>query len=146
MSKKEFTFDNGRKGQGSAVSRIDKFLVSQELDARRGRIEAAPSIRKISDHSPLVMTVWGRPSAPSKTATYFDITLLKEDESRGAFLEAWEGSQPFPNLDKDWPGWLQAASERVIQCNGKLVKKKKHEKGDRVRNLQQKTRLAEIRL
>jgi exonuclease III len=88
MSKKDFTFDNGRKGQGSAVSRIHKFLVSQELDARDGRIEAAPSIRKISDHSPLVMTVWGRPSAPSKTATYFDITLLKEDESRGAFLEA----------------------------------------------------------
>jgi exonuclease III len=60
MSKKEYTFDNGRKGQGSAVSRIDKFLVSQELDSRGGRIEAAPSIRKISDHSPLVITVWGR--------------------------------------------------------------------------------------
>jgi hypothetical protein len=30
MSKKEYTFDNGRKGQGSAVSQIDKFLVSQE--------------------------------------------------------------------------------------------------------------------
>jgi hypothetical protein len=28
MSKKEFTFDNGRKGQGSIVSRIDKTLVS----------------------------------------------------------------------------------------------------------------------
>jgi hypothetical protein len=28
MSKKEYTFDNGRKGQGSVVSRIDKFLVS----------------------------------------------------------------------------------------------------------------------
>jgi len=36
MSKKEFMYDNGRKGQGSAVSRIDKFLVSQELDARGG--------------------------------------------------------------------------------------------------------------
>jgi exonuclease III len=51
MSKKEYTFDNGRKGQGSDVSRIDKFLVSQELDARGGRIEAAPSMRKSSDHS-----------------------------------------------------------------------------------------------
>jgi exonuclease III len=57
MSKKEYTFDNGRKGQGSAVSRIDKFLVSQELDSRGGRIEAAPSIRKISNHSPLVLTI-----------------------------------------------------------------------------------------
>jgi hypothetical protein len=28
MSEKEYTFDNGRKGQGSAVSRIDKFHVS----------------------------------------------------------------------------------------------------------------------
>jgi exonuclease III len=33
MSKKEYTFDNGKTGQGSAVSRIDKFLVSQELDS-----------------------------------------------------------------------------------------------------------------
>jgi hypothetical protein len=39
MSKKEYTFDKGRKGQGLAVSRIDKFLVSQELKARGGRIE-----------------------------------------------------------------------------------------------------------
>ncbi|CAM6060392.1 unnamed protein product [Sphagnum tenellum] len=30
MSKKDYTFDNGRKGQGSAVSQIDKFLVPQE--------------------------------------------------------------------------------------------------------------------
>jgi len=88
MSKKEYTFDNGKKGQGSAISRIDKFLVSQELDSRGGRIETAPSIRKISDHSPLVITVWGRTSAPPKTATYFDITLLKEDLSRSALLEA----------------------------------------------------------
>jgi len=51
------TFDNGKKGQGSAVSRIDKFLVTQELDARGGRIGAAPSMRKISDHSPLVITI-----------------------------------------------------------------------------------------
>ncbi len=60
MSKNEYTYDNGRKGQGSAVSIIDKFLVSQELDAKGGRIEAAPSIRRISDHSPLVLTIWGR--------------------------------------------------------------------------------------
>ncbi len=103
MSKKEYTFDNGRKGQGSAVSRIDKFLVSQELDSRGGRIKAAPSIRKISDHSPLVMTVWGRTSAPPKTATYFDITLLKENVCRGVLLEASEGTQPPPNQDTDWP-------------------------------------------
>ncbi len=88
MLKKEYTFDNGRKGQGSATSRIDKFLVSQELDSKGGRIEAAPSIRKISDHSPLVITIWGRTSAPPRATTYFDISLLKEDASREALLEA----------------------------------------------------------
>jgi hypothetical protein len=44
MSVKEFTFDNGRSGAHSAVSRIDKFLVSQDLDSRGERIEAAASI------------------------------------------------------------------------------------------------------
>jgi len=97
MSKKEYTFDNGKKGQGSAVSCINKFLVSQELDSRGGRIEVAPSIKKISDHSLLMITVWGRTSTPPKTATYFDITLLKEDVSKGALLEAWEGTQPPPS-------------------------------------------------
>jgi exonuclease III len=96
MSKKEYTFDNERKGQGSAVSRIDKFLVSQELDARGRRIEAAPSMRKISDHSPLVITTWGRSSPPPIAATYFDTTLLREDRSRAALLDAWKGTQPPP--------------------------------------------------
>ncbi|CAK9271259.1 unnamed protein product [Sphagnum jensenii] len=146
MSKKDYTFDNGRKGQGSAVSRIDKFLVSQELDSKGGRIEAAPSIRKISDHSPLVITIWGRTSAPPKTTTYFDISLFKEDANRDALVEAWEGSQPLPNQDSDWPGWFEAATKRVLQCNGKLAKERKREKGARTRGLQQKTRLVEIRL
>jgi exonuclease III len=57
MTKKAYTYDNGRKGTGSAVSRIDKFLVSQELEVRGGRIESAPSMRRISDHSPLIMTI-----------------------------------------------------------------------------------------
>jgi hypothetical protein len=144
MSKKEYMFDNGRKGQGSAVSRRDNFLVSQELDSRGGRIEAAPSIKKISDHSPLVLTVWGRPFAPPKTVTYFDTTLLKEDVCRAALLEALEGTQPLPSHNADWSGWLEAATERVLKCNGKLVKERKREKGARIRNLQQKTRLAEI--
>jgi len=134
------------RSASSAVSRIDKFLVSQELDSRGGRIEAAPSIRKITDHSPLVLTVLGRTSAPPKTATYFDTTLLKEDGCRAALLEAWESTQPPPNHDVDWPGWLEAAIEKVLKCNGKLAKERKREKGARIINLQQKTRLAEIRL
>jgi exonuclease III len=58
MSAKEFTFD-GRSGTHSAVSFIDKFLVSQDLDLRGGTIEAAASIQKFSDHSPLVLSIWG---------------------------------------------------------------------------------------
>jgi hypothetical protein len=44
MSAKEFTFDNGRSGAHSAISRIDKFFISQDLDSKGGRIEAAASI------------------------------------------------------------------------------------------------------
>ncbi len=93
-----------------------------------------------------MITVWGCTSVPSKTATFFDITLLKDDMSRGALLEAWEGTQPPPSQDADWPKWLEAATERVLRCNGKLVKERKREKGARTRSLQQKTRLVEIRL
>jgi endonuclease/exonuclease/phosphatase family metal-dependent hydrolase len=67
MIQKAYTYDNGRAGTGSAVSRIDKFLVSQELEVRGGRIESAPSMRRISDHSPLVMTIWGQSLAPPNT-------------------------------------------------------------------------------
>jgi exonuclease III len=88
MTKKAFTFDNGRMGAGSAVSRIDKLLVSQEIKARGGRIKSAPSMRRISDHSPLIMMIWGRTSAPPTVTLYFDLSLLKEKESRAALLAA----------------------------------------------------------
>ncbi len=65
---------------------------------------------------------------------------------RAALLEAWEGTQPPPGHDVDWPGWLEAATDRVLKCNGKLTKERKREKGARIRGLQQKIRLAEIRL
>lgn len=52
MSKKAYTFDNRRSGPNSAVSRIDKFMVSQDLESRGRRIESAISIKKFSDHSP----------------------------------------------------------------------------------------------
>jgi exonuclease III len=56
---KEFTFDNGRFDACLAISRMDKFLISHDLDSKGGRIEAATSIRKFSDHSPLVLSIWG---------------------------------------------------------------------------------------
>jgi hypothetical protein len=36
MCKKDYTFDNGRSRTRSVVSRIDKFIVSQDLDMRGG--------------------------------------------------------------------------------------------------------------
>lgn len=57
MSKKDYTFNNGSSGPRSVVSQIDKFFVTKELDSQGGRIEAAPSIREMSDHSPLVMII-----------------------------------------------------------------------------------------
>jgi exonuclease III len=57
MTKNNFTFDNGRSGAHSAISRIDKFLMFQEIKERGGRIEAVPSIRKLSDHSPFIITI-----------------------------------------------------------------------------------------
>jgi hypothetical protein len=121
-------------------------MISQELDARGGRIEADPSIRRISDHSPLVLTIWGRTSAPPTPATYFDIALLREADNMLALLDAWSGTQPMPSQDEKWSAWLEAASERVLQCNIRIAREKKKVKGARVRNLQQKIRLAEIQL
>jgi exonuclease III len=57
LSKKEFTFDNGWAGASLAMSRIDKFMVSQIMAERGGRIEAAASVREFINHSPLIITV-----------------------------------------------------------------------------------------
>jgi exonuclease III len=88
MSAKEFTFDNGRSNTHSAVSRIDKFLVSQDLDSRGRRIEATTSIRKFSDHSPLVLSIWGQSNIPDKLSHYFDSSLLKDEKGRAEMLQA----------------------------------------------------------
>jgi len=65
MSKKDYTYDNGRSGVNSTISRIDKFMVSQDIDAKGGRIEIATSVRKLSDHSPLIITIWGNTPPPT---------------------------------------------------------------------------------
>lgn len=133
MSKKEYTFDNGRSGAKSAISRIDKFFISQSIDIQGGRIEATTSMRKLSDHSPLVITIWGQSVAPNKPAHYFDTSLLDEEECKAAMLQAWEGDLPSPTNDREWPTWLEAASTRVMRCNTCLVKTKKRLKGTCVR-------------
>jgi exonuclease III len=65
MSKKSFTFDNRRFGHQAAVSRIDKFMVSQGIEERGGRVESAASIRKLLDHSPLTIKIWGLYTPPN---------------------------------------------------------------------------------
>ncbi|CAM6029963.1 unnamed protein product [Sphagnum balticum] len=100
----------------------------------------------MSDHSPLVMTIWGRSTAPHTTTPYFDTSLLKEEESKIALLRAWEGTDPTPSCDTDWPAWLEAATDRVTNRCASLAKEKKHAKGARTRALHQKIQLAKIQL
>jgi hypothetical protein len=88
MSTKEFTFNDGRFGAHSTVSRIDKFFISQDLDLRGRRIEVAVSIRKFSDHSPLVLSIWGQPDILDKLFHYFDFSLLKDEKGRVEMLQA----------------------------------------------------------
>jgi hypothetical protein len=76
MSKKNFTFDNGRSGVHSVISRIDKFLVIQEIKKRGVRIEAAASIRKLLDHSPPIITIWGHHPPPNTPSCFFDATFV----------------------------------------------------------------------
>jgi hypothetical protein len=133
MSAKEFTFDIGRSGTHSAASRIDKFLVSQDLDSRGRRIEAAVSIRKFSDHSSLVLSIWGQLDIPNKLSHYFDSSLLKDEKGRAEMLQTWEGELPKPLNDSKWAPWLEAATRRVLACNIRLAKKRCCLRGAQVR-------------
>jgi hypothetical protein len=122
MSKKEYTFDNGRAGARSVALRIDKFLISQELDMKRGRIKAITSVRKLLDHFPLVISVWGQPVDPPKQKRYFDSSLLGNEKCKATMLQAWEGEMPKPTRDTEWAPWLEAATQRVMACNALLAK------------------------
>jgi hypothetical protein len=129
MSAKEFTFDNGRFGAHSAVSHIDKFLVSQDLDSRGGRIEATASIRKFPDHSPLVLSIWGQSDIPDKLSHYFDFSLFKDEKGITEMLQAWEGELPKPLNDSEWAPWLEAATRRILACNTRLTKERRRLRG-----------------
>ncbi len=74
----------------SAVSRIDKFMISQDIEKRGGRIETAASVKKLLDHSPLVMTMWGNhPPPPGNPPRFFDASLLSEKVCKKEMLLAW---------------------------------------------------------
>jgi len=90
------------------------------------------------------MTIWGQSPAPPTPSHFFDLSLLKEEESRSALLTAWEGTEPLPSFDLEWAGWLGTAMDRVLKCNTRLSKEKRKAKGTRFRALQHKIRLAKI--
>jgi hypothetical protein len=146
MSKKAYTFDNERFGANSVVSRIDKFMISQDLDSRGGRIESTISIRKFSDHSPLLISIWGQPTAPNNPARYFDSSLLGEEESKAAMLRAWAGDLLTPTKDQEWSSWLEAAISRVMCCNMRLSKAKKRLRGSLIRMHTKKIQLTKSQL
>jgi hypothetical protein len=66
------------------------------LDAREGRIKAATSIQKFSNHSPLILMIWGQPTSLDKVNHYFDLSFLWEEDNRAEMLQAWEGDPPKP--------------------------------------------------
>jgi endonuclease/exonuclease/phosphatase family metal-dependent hydrolase len=86
MSKKEYTFNNSKAEAHSTVLHINKFLISQELDTRGGRIEVVTSVRKLSDHSPLMIIIWGQPTNLLKQKRYFNSSLLGDEKCKVAML------------------------------------------------------------
>jgi hypothetical protein len=133
MSKKSFTFDNGRSRHQAAVSRIDKFMVSQGIDKRGGRVESAASIRKLSDHSPLTIKIWGLHPPPNNQSRFFDVTFLCEKNDKAEMLKAWSGEATRPSSSWDWAKWLEEVIGRVADCNARMAKEKRHASGPALR-------------
>jgi hypothetical protein len=146
MSKKSFTFNNGRSRQQAAVSRIDKFMVSQGIEERGGRVESAASIRKLSDHSPLTIKIWGLHPPPNNQTRFFDATLLSEENGKAELLKAWSEEATRPSTGRDSATWLEGAIGRVADCNARMAKDKRSARGTRIRSCTKKIQLAEIQL
>ncbi len=56
-------------------------------------------MRKLLDHSPLIITVWVQPTAPNNPPRFFDTSLLSNEKSKKEMLEAWDGNHPPPSND-----------------------------------------------
>jgi hypothetical protein len=143
MSEKEFTFDNKTTNAHSANSGINKFLISQDLDSKGERIEAATLIRKFADHSPLILSKWGQPDIPDKLSHYFDSSLLEDEKGKVEMLQAWEGKLPKPSSDLEWAPWLEATTRRILACNARLAKERRRLRGAQVKTHSKKIQLAE---
>ncbi len=134
LSKTTYTYDNGQQGPPSVQSRIDKFLVSQSVEERGGQIEISPSVRKLSDHLPLTIKIWGlQRTTQGNRPSYFDLSLLGEEKGRKELLDAWTGAHPPPlspplivSIGKD--GWSQLlAGSCVATCISRKIKGKRGE-------------------
>jgi len=77
------------------------------MEERGGQIEAATLVRKLSDHSPLVILVWGKhKETPRNRTRFFDISFLSEESEKKKLWEAWVENHPpptAPSQDFDWP-------------------------------------------
>ncbi len=97
-------------------------------------------------HSPLIIKIWGRHDAPKNTSSFFDVSLLRDERRKKEMLEAWARDAPLPTNDQDWPPWLEAATDRVTQCNRHLAKEKKRAQGTQIKTCSKKIQLVEIQL
>jgi hypothetical protein len=77
---------------------------------------------------------------------YFDSSLLKDEKGRAEMLQAWEGELPKPLNDLEWAPWLEAATKKVLACNTRLAKERRHLRGVQVRVHAKKIQLAEEQL
>ncbi len=143
MSAKEFTFNNGKSNAHSVVSGIDKFFVSQDLDLRGEKIEAAILIQKFSDDSPLVLSIWAQLAILDKLSHYFDSSLLEDEKGRTEILQAWEGELPKPSSDSKWALRLEVTTKRVLACNVRLAKERRCLRRAQVKTHTKKIQLAE---
>ncbi len=122
------------------------YMISQTIDERGGRIEVAASMRKLTDHSPVCIKIWGSLGPSQNTPGYFDVSLLSDERRRKDMLEAWIGEDSLPTIDQNWAPWLEAATERTTQRNRRLSKERKRAQGAQIRSCTKKILLAEIQL
>jgi len=121
-------------------------MISQDIDERGGKIEIATYIRKLSNHSPLIITVWGQHPPPGNPPQFFDTSLLNEEKSKQEMLKAWVKDQSHPSNDQNWLVWLEATIGRVMHNNMRFAIEKKRTQGACVRTHAKKIQLAEIQL
>jgi hypothetical protein len=121
-------------------------MISQTINERGGKIEVAASMRKLIDHSPVCIKIWGSLGPVQNTPGYFDVFLLSDEQRRKDMLEAWIGGDSLPTIDQNWAPWLEAAIERTMQCNQRLSKERKRAQGAQIRSCTEKILLAEIQV